>query len=232
MTKLCEEIRELIRKDVRGKATRVQRAMIRGHLDFCEKCAEYLWDAIQEAKRTGEYVSKVPKDYDAKKVALEDLRRFEANISPFTWDYIKRRLEEGSQWAKWKVEEMKEKLRELASAWPALQPELAPTRGGRIRVICAKLLDREMRDIGEIIRLKMIKEASFANGIFQCELETLRSDLEGYTVYLTIHHEEEKITFTSKFVGRIARFDEDGFEDIPSSQVPTGNLSVVIVKPE
>ena len=82
VSKLCDEIRELIRKDVRGKATRVQRAMIRGHLDFCEKCAEYLWDAIQEAKRTGEYVSKVPKDYDAKKVALEDLKFYKATGKP------------------------------------------------------------------------------------------------------------------------------------------------------
>jgi len=231
MSELCEKVRELIRKDVRGKATRVQRAMISAHLDLCEECAHYLWDAIQEAKKAGEYVEE-PEGYDPKKEALEDLRRLKAGISPFIWDNVKLKLTRGSQWAQWKIKEIKERLRELASAWPALQPEMEPTRGGRIRVIGAKLLDREMRDTGEIIRLKMIKEASFVNGVFQCELETLRPDLEDYAVYLTIHHEEEKITFTSKFVGRIARFDEDGFEDIPPSQVPTENLSVVIVKPE
>jgi len=71
--KSCEKVRELIRKDVRGKATRVQRAMISAHLDLCEECAHYLWDAIQEAKKAGEYVEE-PEGYDPKKEALEDLR--------------------------------------------------------------------------------------------------------------------------------------------------------------
>jgi len=207
---------------------------IYSHINFCKDCWEYFEKEYRKAWEQGEYVHQIP---NLEEEAHEILRKEEADASPFTWDYIKLKLEGGSQWAKWKIREIKEKLKELASTWPAFQPEMVPTRGGRLRIIEAKLLDEEMRDTGKTVRLKMIREASFADGIFQCVLETPRPDLIGCVVYLTIHFphedEEEKVTFTSKFNNEgVAEFYEEGFEEIPSSRIPVENLSVAILKPE